>query len=65
MGSGQCGICKRGLICGILKGMCVKVSKPLTSFQPASFLFVWDSIFGFKCMMFDVLFALPIPIVHG
>ena len=65
MGSGQCGICKCGLICGILKGMCVKVSKPLTSFQPASFLFVWDLIFGFKCMMYDVLFDLPIPAVHG
>ena len=54
-----------GLVCGILKGMCAKVSKPLTSFQPASFLLVWDPIFGFKCMMYDVLFALPIPIVHG
>ena len=48
------------LVCGILKGMCVKVSKPLTSFQPASFLLVWDPIFGFKCIMYDVLFALPI-----
>ena len=45
--------------------MCVKVSKPLTSFQSASFLFVWDSIFGFKCMMYDVLFGLPIPDAHG
>ena len=60
MGSGQCGICKCGLICGILKGMCVKLSKLLTSCQPASFLFVWDLIFGFKCMMYDVLFSLPI-----
>ena len=54
-----------GLVCGILKGMCVKVSKPLTSFQPASFLFVWDLIFGFKCMMYDVLFSLPISAMHG
>ena len=54
-----------GLVCGILKGMCVKVSKPLTSFQPASFLLVWDPIFGFKCIMYDVLFALPIPAMHG
>ena len=65
MGSGQCGIGMYGLVCGILKGMCAKVSEPLTSFQPASFLLVWDSIFGFKCMMYDVLFALPIPTVHG
>ena len=43
--------------------MCAKVSKPLTSFHPASFLLVWDPIFGFKCMMYDVLFALPIPAV--
>ena len=50
---------------GILKGMCAKVSKPLTSFQPASFLLVWDQIFGFKCIMYDVLFALPIPAMHG
>ena len=54
-----------GLVCGILKGMCAKVSKPLTSFQSASFLLVWDPIFGFKCMRYDVLFALPIPAVHG
>ena len=54
-----------GLVCGILKGMCAKVSKPLTSFQPASFLLVWDPIFGFKCMMYDVLFALSIPAMHG
>ena len=53
------------LVCGILKGMCVKVGKPLTSFQSASFLLVCDLIFGFKCMMYDVLFALPIPVVHG
>ena len=46
-------------------GMCVKVSKPLTSFQPAFFLLVWDLIFGFKCMMYDVLFALPISAMHG
>ena len=52
-----------GLVCGILKGMCVKVGKPLTSFQTASFLLVCDPIFGFKCMMYDVLFALPIPAV--
>ena len=45
--------------------MCVKVSKPLTSFQPASLLLVWDLIFGFKCMMYDVLFVLPIPTAHG
>ena len=54
-----------GLVCGILKGMCAKVSKPLTYFQPASFLLVWDPIFGFKCMMYDVLFALSIPAMHG
>ena len=54
-----------GLVCEILKGMCAKVSKPLTFFQPASFLFVWDPIFDFKCMMYDVLFILPIPVVHG
>ena len=54
-----------GLVCGILKGMCAKVSKPLTSFHLASFLLVLDSIFGFKCMMYDVLFSLPIPTVHG
>ena len=62
---GNVGFGMYGLVCGILKGMCAKVSKPLTSFQPASFLLVWDSIFGFKCMMYDVLFALPIPTVHG
>ena len=49
-----------GLVCGILKGMSAKVSKPLTSF-----LLVWDPIFGFKCMMYDVLFALSIPAMHG
>ena len=54
-----------GLFCGILKGMCAKVSKQLTSFQPASFLLVWDPIFGFKWMRYDVFFALPIPAVHG
>ena len=54
-----------GLFCGILKGMCAKVSKPFTSFQPASFLLVWDQIFGFKCIMYDVIFALPIPAMHG
>ena len=54
-----------GLFCGILKEMCAKVSKPLTSFQPASFLLVWDSIFDFKCIMYDLLFALPIPAMHG
>ena len=54
-----------GLVCGILKGMCAKVSNPLTSFQPAYFLLVWDPIFGFKCMMYDVLFSLPIPAMHG
>ena len=53
-----------GLVYGILKGMRAKVSKPLASFQPASFLLVWDPIFCFKCMMYDVLFALPIPVVH-
>ena len=31
--------------------MCAKSSKPLTSFQPASFLLVWDPIFSFKGMM--------------
>ena len=45
--------------------MCAKASKPLTSVQPASFLFVWGPIFGFKCMIYDVLFALPIPAAHG
>ena len=54
-----------GLVCWILKGMCAKISKLLTSFQAASFLLVCDPIFGFKCMMYDVLFALPIPAVHG
>ena len=54
-----------GMVCGILKGMCAKVSKPFTSFQPASFLLVWDQIFGFNCIMYDVLFALPIPAMHG
>ena len=44
-----------GLVCGMLMGMCAKVSQQLTSFKPASFLLVWDPIFGFKCMMFDVL----------
>ena len=45
--------------------MCAKVSKPLTSSQPASFLLVWDPIFGFKGMMYDVLFSLPIPTTQG
>ena len=45
--------------------MCSKISKSLTLFQPASLLLVWDPIFGFKCMMYDVLFALPIPAAHG
>ena len=54
-----------GLVYGILKGMWAKVSKPLTSFQPASFLLVWEPIFGFKCMRYDALFALPIPAMHG
>ena len=45
--------------------MCAKASKPLTSFQPASLLLVWDMIFGVKCMMYDVLFSLPIPAAHG
>ena len=45
--------------------MCAKASKPLTSFKLASLLLVWDQIFGFKCMIYDVLFALPIPVVHG
>ena len=45
--------------------MCAKASKPLTSFQPDSLLLVWDPIFGFKCMMSDVVFALPIPTAHG
>ena len=53
------------LFCGILKEMCAKVSKPFTSFQLASFFLVWDPIFGFKCIMYDVLFALPIPAMHG
>ena len=40
--------------------MCAKASKPLTSFQHASLLLVWDPIFGFKCMMyyFPYLFLL-------
>ena len=45
--------------------MCAKASKPLTLFQPASLLLVWDLIFGFKCMMYDVLFSLPILVAHG
>ena len=45
--------------------MCAKASKPLTSFQPAFLLLVCDMIFGFKCMMYDVLFALLIPTAHG
>ena len=45
--------------------MCAKASKPLTSFKPAFLLLVWYPIFGFKCMMYDVLFALPIPTAHG
>ena len=45
--------------------MCAKASKPLTSFQPASLLLVWDLIFGLKGMMYDVLFSLPIPTAHG
>ena len=61
----QCGIGKYGLVCGILKGMCAKIGKPLTSFQSASFLLVCDPIFGFKCMTYDVLFALPISAMHG
>ena len=32
--------------------MCVKASKPITSFQPASLLLEWDPIFGLKCMMY-------------
>ena len=47
--------------------MCAKASKPLISFQPASasLLLVWDPIFGFKCMMYDVLFFVPIHVAHG
>ena len=45
--------------------MCAKASKPLTSFQPASLLLVWDPIFGFKGMKYDVLFSIPISVVHG
>ena len=45
--------------------MCAKASKSFTSFQPASLLLVWDPIFGFKGMMYDVLFSLPIPSAHG
>ena len=45
--------------------MCAKTSKPLASFQPDSLLLIWDLIFGFKCMMYDVLFALPILAAHG
>ena len=34
--------------------MCAKVRKALTSFQPTSFLYVWDPIFGLNalCMMY-------------
>ena len=46
------------------KGMCAKAIKPLTSFQPASLLLLWDPIFSIKCMMYDVLFSLPIPAAH-
>ena len=45
--------------------MCAKASKTLTSFQLAYLLFVLDPIFGFKRMMYDVLFSLPIPAEHG
>ena len=45
--------------------MCAKASKRLTSFHHVSLLLVWDPIFGFKGMMYDVLFSLPIPAVHG
>ena len=45
--------------------MCAKARKPLTSFQSASLLLVWDPIFGFKCMIYDVLFSLPILAEHG
>ena len=45
--------------------MCAKASKLLTSFKPASLLLIWDLIFGSKCMMYDVLFSLPIPAAHG
>ena len=45
--------------------MCATASKPLTSFKHASLLLVWGPIFGFKCMMYDVLLALPIPAAHG
>ena len=45
--------------------MCALASKPLTLFQYGSLLLLWDPIFGFKCMMYDVLFALPIPAAHG
>ena len=37
--------------------MCAKACKPLTSFQLAFLLLVWDPIFGFKGMMYDVLFS--------
>ena len=33
--------------------MRAKASKPLTSFQHASLLLVWDPIFGFNGMMYD------------
>ena len=45
--------------------MCAKASKPLTSFEPTFLLLVCDLIFGFKCMMYDVLFAIPILAAHG
>ena len=43
-----------GLVCGILKGMCAKVSKPLTSFPPASFLLygILYLILNASCMMY-------------
>ena len=45
--------------------MYAKACKPLTSFQPASLHLVWDPIFGFKCMMYDALYFLPIPATLG
>ena len=43
----------------------LKQANPLTSFQSASLILVWDMIFGVKGMMYDVLFSLPIPAAHG
>ena len=43
----------------------LKYANHLPPFSLLPFLLVWDPIFGFKCMMYDVLFSLPNPAVHG